>query len=199
MLIRLMYMLCWVVIGFPTLLVACYQKRDKLWDWAYYFDNDEEGFDGSGAEWYDNYLGIDIDSLPWYKHAWISYKWSALRNACYNLRYHPKISYDVTNPQNIKLEGNTIFHGLEWMPDKDVRNTKWYKMTATYEGKEKKSWFYLIPTIRGRWIYIRFGLKIYPRHYFDNYWLGRIDKEGFPTYKRRGLDVFSIRVKRDLP
>lgn len=195
MLIRLMYMLCWVVIGFPTLLVACYQKRERLWDWAYYFDNDEDGFDGSKLGWYDKYLKKDIGSLHWFNRALVSYKWSAWRNPCFNLRKHPKVSVDVQHPENIKLEGNTFFHSLDWMEDKETRNTRWYKLKASYEGKVRTSWFFLIPIFKTKWLYIRFGLKVYPRHYFDDYWINRIKEEGFPKDKRRGISALSLRVR----
>lgn len=193
---RLFFIVVWWFIGLPTLMAACYKGKQKLWSWAYYFDNEEENFDGSKVEWYDNYKGVDIDSLPWYKRAWVSYVWSAWRNMCYNLRYHPWCSVDVTEPVNMTHDGNTYFHNLEWMGDKEKRYTRHYRVVAEYEGKKLASRFWLFHLFSRYYLYVRVGLKIYPRHYFDEYWLGRINKEGWPKYKERGIFVFSIRFKK---
>ena len=194
--LRVCFIVVWVLIAPLVLLVACYQRRDKLWDWCYYFDNDEEGFDGDDVGWYSKYLGKSIDKDKWLHRTYISYKWSALRNPCYNLRYHPWLSVDVQSPVDMKYRGNTYFHTRGWHYDKDYKGTLWYWITAKYEGNTHHSMFFLIPIVfTSKSLYFRIGLKIYPRHYFDKYWLDRIKKEGWPKNKEKGVPAISIRLR----
>ena len=195
MIIRMFYIIAWVFVGFFALPIACYQGRTKLWYWAYYFDNEEDGFDGGKGKFYGEYLGLDIRSQHWLKRAWIAYKWSAWRNPCFNLRYHPLVGVDITNPSNIKFEGNTYHHEQQWSFEPNKYELKWYKVKANYDGKIKSSWFYLIPIFGDKYLYIRFGLKIYPANYFDKFWLNKIEKEGWPKFKDRGLTAFTIRIR----
>jgi len=194
-LIRIGYILALIVIAPFIIPIACYQNRQTLWGWAYYFDNDEDGFDGSKLGWYDEYLGVDISSLAWHKRAWIAYKWS-MRNPCFNLRKHPLVGVDVTSPVRMEYSGNTFFHSRDWTYTKEPNQTLWYKLSANYNGKRYTSRFYLIPV--GKYdLYLRFGLKIYPRHYFDKYWIDRIKNDGWPVDKKYGLSAITIRVRKN--
>lgn len=194
---RLVYGLTWLIIGPFVLLYCCYKKQTKLPDWAYYFDNYEEDFDGAGLGWYDNYLGVDIRSQHWLKRWWISVKWSVFRNSCFNLRKHPIAGYDVTKPDNITFKGNTYHHTKKWSFTKDPKATLHYKMVADYNGKTATSRFLLIPLFKGYHLYLRWGLKVYPRHYFDEYWLDKISKEGFPESKKKGVYAITIRIRKE--
>lgn len=193
-LLRILFILLWVVISPFVLGYSCMKGDITLPKLFYYFDNDEDGFDGDSLGWYSDYKGVDIRNSHGLKRWWYSYLWSVWRNPCFNLRYHPKISYDVTSPENIDYKGNTYHHNREWSYTKDKSATLKYKMTAEYNGRKATSHFYLIPFM-GKDIYIRFGLKIYPRHYFESYWIDKIKEEGFPKFKDRGLYAFTIRVK----
>ncbi|ANI22024.1 hypothetical protein PP586_gp07 [Pseudoalteromonas phage vB_PspS-H40/1] len=195
--LRLFFILLWIVISPIVLGYSCAIGASKLPKWAYYFDNDEDGFDGSKLGWYDNYLGYDISKQSKLKRWWISYKWCVWRNPCFNLRYHPKISFDVTNPQRIDFTGNTFHHTKLWSKTKDPKAKLYYKMTANYDGERCSSWFYLIPLFKSYHLYLRFGLKVYPRHYFDEYWLDKISKEGFPESKKKGVYAITIRIRKE--
>lgn len=195
--LRALFILLWIVISPIVLGYSCAIGASKLPKWAYYFDNDEDGFDGSKLGWYDNYLGIDISKQSKLKRWWISYKWCVWRNPCFNLRYHHKISYDVTAPTNIEYEGNTYHHTKKWSYTKGPKAVLKYKLTAEYEGRKATSRFLLIPLFKDYHLYLRWGLKVYPRHYFDSYWLDRIAKEGFPKNKERGLYALSIRLRKE--
>lgn len=194
--IRIFYIIIWIIISPVMLSIACYKKRDKLWDWAYYFDNDEDGFDGDKLGWYSNYLKTDIDKDRWVHRTWVAYKWSVWRNPCFNLRNHPSVSVDVTNPVNMKYRGNTYFHTRLWHYDKTYKGVLWYWIKAKYEGKSRNSLFFLIPIpFTNKDLYLRFGLKIYPRHYYDKYWLDKISAEGWPESKEKGLTAVSVRIR----
>lgn len=189
-----MYIAAWIFISPFVLPVACYTGRSKLWDWAYYFDNEEDGYDGSKGEFYSKYLGYDISEQHWLRRTWIAYKGSVWRNPCWNLRHHPKIGVDITNPTELTFEGNTYHHSPEWSFEPNKIETKWYKLTANYKGEKYTSRFYLIPV--GKFsLYIRFGLKVYPANYLDPWWLSKIEKEGWPKNKDKGLLAFTIRLR----
>lgn len=196
LLIRLFYSLCWGVLALLVLPIQCYRRKDTLPKWCYYFDNAEDGFDGDKLGWYSNYLGKEISKERWLQRAWISYKWSVLRNPCFNLRYHPLLSVDVTQPKDIVYRGNTYFHTRKWHYDKNETGKLWYWISAKYDGKERHSFFFLLPIpFTDKDLYLRFGLKIYPRHYFDKYWLDKISKEGWPHAKDKGVYAISIRIR----
>lgn len=202
MIVRILYMALWAIIGLPTLCVACYQNRQTLWGWAFYFDNKEDGFDGSKSEFYDRYKGVDIDSMHWLKRAWYSYLWSAWRNPCWNLRFHPLVGVNVTHPSNLEFKGNTYHHEAKYSLEPNKIETKWYKLKAKFNGKTYRSWFYLIPInksmplIGGKNLYLRFGLKVYPCLYLDDWWLDKIKKEGWPKYKTHGLRAVTVRLRK---
>lgn len=195
MILRLMYIIVWLLIGLPVCLYACYKQREDLWKWAYYFDNDEDGFDGAKGHFYGKYLGKDIKSMCWLERGWTAYKWSAVRNPCYNLRKHPKVGVDIRSPEDITFEGNTYHHQSKWSFEPNKRDKKWYKVVSIFNGEEYTSRFYMVPLFKG-YLYIRMGLKIYPSYYFDEYWLGKIEKEGWPEHKEYGLKVFSIKWRK---
>lgn len=195
MVFRLICIVIWAFIALIALPVACYQKRVKLWNWAYYFDNEEDGYDGSKGTFYSEYLGLDISKQHWLKKAWIAYKWSVWRNPCFNLRYHPWVGVDITNPEIISFKGNTYHHEQKWSLEPNKRELKWYKLKAKYDGKVRRSWFYLIPVFGDKYLYLRFGLKVYPANYLDKWWLEKIKKEGWPEYKDKGLTAFTIRLR----
>lgn len=195
--IRVLVGLSWAVIALLAIPIACHKKRDNLWGWLFYCDNSEDGFDGDKLGWYSNYLGEVISKdRPW-RRAYLAYKWSVLRNSCFNLREHPWVGTDVTNPRSVKYSGNTYFHTPEWHYEPDYKGLLWYWMSAKYNGKRRHSVFLLIPVPWTKYrVYLRAGLKVYPRHYFDKYWVERIKKEGWPEAKKYGLPAISIRVRK---
>lgn len=179
-----------------VLLPACYQSRTTLYDWAYYFDNEEDGFDGGKGAFYGEYLDVDIRSQHWLKRAWIAYKWSVWRNPCFNLRYHPKISYDIQDANQLEFEGNTYHHEQRYSFEPSTYGLKWYKLSGVYVGRKAKSWFYLVPIGFNSYLYIRFGLKLYPANYFDEYWLDKIKADGWPEHKDKGIIAATIRIRK---
>ncbi|APC44377.1 hypothetical protein [Pseudoalteromonas phage PH357] len=161
MFLRMLYILLWFIIGLPVCMYACYKGRTDLWEWAYYFDNDEDGFDGGKGGFYSKYLGEDIRSMNWFKRGWTAYKWSALRNPCFNLRKHPYIGVDIRSPESVSFEGNTYHHEQVYSFEPDVKDKKWYKVKTMFKGKSYTSRFFMIP-MGSKYLYIRFGLKLYP-------------------------------------
>ena len=153
----------------------------------YYYDNEEDGFDGDKRGWYSDYLKTDIKSNK-LKRWFYSVLW-CYRNLAFNSRYHPKCSVDVTQPKNIRFKGNTHHHEVKWSLEPEVKETKWYKFTANFEGKDYTTRFWLIP-LGNKWIYIRFGLKVYPFYYLDDRWLSRIEKDGWPKHKDKGVFTY---------
>lgn len=174
--------------------------------WAYYFDNDEDGFTGDKRNWYSNYLGFDISSrgklYQWYR----AVRWQ-IRNMSFNHRYHHKCGVDITKPEIISFKGNTWHHEPRYSHNPDVIEVKWYKMTAIYEGKTLTSEFTLTPVFKRWswrkfrfveglwWKYRRKGLKIYPANYFDPWWIAKIAVEGWPKYKTHGVMTNIARVR----
>lgn len=193
--IRLGYILYWIVVSPFVLYKACRDKRDTLPEKYYYFDNEEDGFDGNKRNWYNNYLGKNI-TKDMVRQRWlISCRWSAWRNPPFNLRYKDSTSYNIVSPENINFKGNTYHHEARYSLEPNKKEVKWYKLTATYDGKKATSWFYLIPLWKGKALYLRFGLKLYPANYFDKWWLAKIEKEGWPKYKDKGIIACTFRIR----
>lgn len=182
--------------------------KEKYPKWAYYLDNVEDGFDGNRWFFVDRYFKKDISgSNGFVRYAYSV--WWCWRNMAFNHRYHPKCSVDITNPKDLVFEGNTYHHGIQYSFEPNKIETKWYKITATYDGVRLTSEFSFTPKevwtfsfkkgfgTKFVWKYRRKGLKIYPNLYKDPWWLEKIQKEGWPRYKTRGVYA-SLRRTKDL-
>ena len=88
-LLRILYILWGKIIMLPVCYYCICNSMDKLPEFFYYFDNEEDGYNGDKRGWYSGYLDKDISTLSNIKRSWYAYRWSAWRNPCWNLRYHP--------------------------------------------------------------------------------------------------------------
>ena len=187
-LLSLLYKLWGVVILFPVVLYSKYKGYSNLPKLFYVYDNEEDGYDGNkrkqwyskygtqGAKlgWYDGYLGIDSSKMSTTMRTWYAYRWCALRNPAWNLRYHKYISINA-NKVKYDITGNTKSH--DWK-----RGYQWYDVLI---DNKYESHFRLIPLTKYKSLYVRWGWKIYPEFY---------GKE-LPKYKRRSLQTITLRVR----
>lgn len=174
---RLFYNLTGKIILFPVIFYSLYNDKTKFPNWAFYFDNAEDGFTGNKRSWYDSYLGIKSADLSLFKQTWIAYRWCAVRNPAWNLRFHPKTSIDVSKSK-LDFKGNTRTHDYK-------HGKQWYDVII--DGKYK-SHFRLYPLTSDKSLYIRWGWKIYPEFY-------KTDPPIVPKYKKRSIWTISIRIR----
>lgn len=179
LLIKFLYALFGWFILVPVVAYAVITGSDTLPKLFYTYDNEEDGYHGGKRGWYSNYLGRDIRTLSKFKQWWLAYKWCAFRNPCWNLRYHPWASIDVTNI-DLKFKGNTREHDFDFINEK-----MWYD--CSINGKYK-SHFRAIPRKNGTHWYIRWGWKIYPVMYKTNPY-------NIWPYKDRSVWAISIRIR----
>jgi hypothetical protein len=125
--------------------------------------------------WYDNYMGIEAAKLSRFKQAWYSYRWSALRNPAWNLRFHPKVSIAINDQTKMIITGNTVSH--DWKAGK-----QWYDVIT--DGKYK-SHFRLYPLTKTKSLYLRYGWKIYPEFHGGK----------TPEHKRRSIQAITFRIR----
>lgn len=180
-LLRALYILWGFIILFPVCFYSIGKKNlPKLF---YYYDNEEDGFTGNkrvmfgpnhDKGWFDDYLGIESSKLSRFKQAYYAYKWSAMRNPAWNLRFHPLICIIINNKTVFDIEGNTVKH--DWKPGK-----QWYNCVI---DKKYKSYFRLIPLTKTKSLYLRWGWKVYPE------FAGNI-----PDNKGRSIQAISIRIR----
>ena len=174
---RIFYNLIGKIILFPVVFYSLYNNKTNLPNWAFYFDNAEDGFTGNKRGWYDNYLTVTASGLGIFKQSWLAYRWCAVRNPAWNLRFHPKISIDVSS-STLELKGNTRSHDYK-------QGKQWYNVVI--DGKYK-SYFRLYPVTKTKSLYVRWGWKCYPIFYKPN-------SLGVPEYKKRSVWTISIRVR----
>jgi hypothetical protein len=183
-LIRLRY----IVWGWIILYPVCYKTigKELLPQKYFYYDNAEDGFTGNKRKtfgknrdtgWYDDYLGIKVEELSKFKQAWYAYKWCAWRNPAWNLRFHKKVSVNISDHTEFIVEGNTRKH--DWK-----EGYQWYNTIFTSRDKKYKSYFRLIPITKNKSLYLRWGWKIYPE--FEG---------NMPINKRRSIQAISIRIR----
>lgn len=60
-------------------------------------------------------------------------------------------------------------------------------MVIEVKGKRYTSEFSLTPINDKEYKYKRKGLKVYPFYYYDQWWLDKIEKEGWPPHKDRAV------------
>lgn len=170
------------LIMFPVIMYTLHKNKSTLPDWAFYFDNQEDGFTGnkrllwSGKGWYDNYLGITAKEHSLLYQTWRAYVWSTRRNSAWNIRFHPSASMDVSS-STIELKGNTRSHDY----------TEGYQRYNIVIDGKYKSFFRLIPITSKISVYLRWGWKIYPEYY--------IGGATVPEFKDRSIWTISVRLK----
>lgn len=179
----------WFILPF-VLLYAVSKNLKHLPKPFYYWDNEEDGFygdkrrhwdtDGDGVKddgWYENYLNIEYDSLSFFGKWWHCYRWCALRNPAWNLRYHPWIGKDLRDV-TYRYTGNTYEHNY----GSGKRTKKWYTLYLDNGGKAN---YRLIPITKNKSLQIRWGWKVYPY----------LDFKNLPKYKTHSVYVISFRRK----
>ena len=145
-LLRVLYILWGFIILFPVCFYSI--GRQTLPKFFYYYDNEEDGFTGNKRKifgpnhnkgWYEDYLGVEVSKLSRFKQACYAYKWSAMRNPAWNLRFHPLICIVINNKTVFDMLCNTLTH--DWRP-----GFQWYNAVI---DKKYKSYFRLegIPRI----------------------------------------------------
>jgi len=160
----------------PIIKKSIEEGASELPSEYFYYDNAEDGFDGNKRGWYDNYLDIKAKELPLEEQVKHAYTWCANRNPCWNMRYHPDASIDLTK-LTTKWKGSTWSH--KWQ-----KGFQWYRCTT---GDKYKSTFMLIPIWKDKSIYCRVGWKIYPEFTME----GR----KLPKYKERSVWTISLRLR----
>lgn len=159
----------------PLIAYCKHKGLKKLPQWAFTWDNEEDGYDGLKGRFWKWYLGTK-GKTP---NLWTAYWWCAFRNPCWNLRYHKWASISVKIADvSIEHTGNTNHHDY-------VKGYQWYD--TVINGKYK-SHFRLIPVTSDKSLYLRWGWKIYPSYYVSGL------KE-VPKYKDRSVWALSIRLR----
>lgn len=168
--------------------------RDEFPSWALYFDNDEFGFHGDKIGFMSDYRGFDISKRSKLYQIYSAYQHNVFRNPCFNVRHCSWVAVDMLKSVAKQFDGNTYHHDFKWS-FKNTYTKKWYKFKFVNQGKWFQSWFYLIPLTDKKYIYIRFGMKTYPRNFYDKYWFDRNERAGLDTNQRYSIPVFMIRVR----
>lgn len=192
---RVLYIVAGVFVV-PVVSAYCVIKEKESWPKkVYFFGSDlEDGLLGDRHGFYSNYLGKDFSELNGFGRWMIMLRWW-MRNPCFNLRLNDKISVPITTPTNIVFKGNTYHHSIRYSFEPESRGLKWYRMSADYKGKNHTSTFLLLPLLGNEYLYIRYGLKIYPNLYFDPFWINKISAEGWPKHKKYGIYSSIIRTR----
>jgi hypothetical protein len=175
-LLRLFYNIKGKLILKPIIKKAILAGEDNFPIEYFYYDNAEDGFNGNKRGWYDGYLGLTVSELTLKEQIKHAYTWCANRNPCWNMRYHPKASLDLTKLKT-EWKGSTYKHEYQ-------KGYQWYRCTT---GGKYKSTFLLIPVTSKKSIYFRFGWKVYPEFTMEN--------KKLPIYKERSVWTVSFRIK----
>lgn len=180
-LFRILVIVTGVFITPVALLTA---KDGKFRRCFYWFDNDEDGYNGDKHKFYSNHLGR--------KPNWLDcYVWTALRNPAYNLRYVNFFSRDVTDNKVKSFRGNTYAKGYFHSFDK-LRKAVWFYFN--YDGL--RCFFYQRPVTKKRSFRLFVGWKLYPDLYLSNYWMNRIKEKGWPKHKERAVFVLEFKFTK---
>jgi len=166
----------WFIMPF-VVTYAVLRNRDTLPEYFFTFDNMEDGYTGNKRGWYDKYNGHVAKKLSKLKQIWYAYRWCALRNPAWNLRFHKRASRDVSY-MRLHFKGTTRSH--DW-----VEGYQWYNCIF---NRTCQSHFRLIPITKNTSLYLRWGWKIYPEFY-------RVDPPNLPLYKKRSIKTVSIRIR----
>ena len=168
--------------------------RQEFPKWAFYFGNDEYGYHGDKTGFMSDYRGFDISSRSKLYQIWSAYQHNVFRNPCFNVRHCKWVAVDMETIGAKDFTGNTYHHSFKYAFENKY-DKKWYRFRFVSNGKWFQSWFYLIPITGKKYIYIRFGMKTYPRNFYDNYWVERNERLGLDTNSRYSIPVFMIRVR----
>ena len=193
----ILYVLAIITNALLSLFLVPYSvlnNRDKFPKWAFYFDNDEYGYTGDLTGFMSNYRGFDIKSKSKPYQVWSAYQHSVFRNPCFNIRHCRWVAIDMLtlDVDSIYFKGNTYHHGFKWSHSGDY-GQKYYKFSFSAGGKRFQSYFRLIPLFGNRYLYLRWGMKTYPRYWLDNNWVGRLEPSN--TNSRYSLPVLIVRLR----
>ena len=170
--------------------------RDTFPKWAKYYDNYEFGFDGNSKTGFMSELkGFDITKKSMIYQIWSAYQHCAFRNMAFNARLHPWAALDTNKVGAKSIEGNTYHHSGKYSLNPSVKETKWYKLSFVVDGKWYHSYFYLIPIGKTKAIYIRFGMKMYPRRFYDAYWIKKLEGKELDINTRYSIPTFLVRIR----
>ena len=120
------------IIVLPLCIWAILRDESNFPKWAYYYDNEEDGFDGDKRGWYSGYKKYNIREKSKMYRIWSAYGWSAWRNPAWNLRFHPFISVDVTKLQRYSFTGNTYHHNITYSFNPEKKDKKSYKFKSVF-------------------------------------------------------------------
>lgn len=170
--ITLPFRLIVILLGIPLLIIptiyATIKDLNELpWGLNKIYGNAEDGWNGNGEQrrywhgqgWWPMYLGVQWYQLSLFKRWWLGYKWCALRNPAWNLRLLPffSISVEPQHIMNFKISGNTNTQvksgNIEYNYDVSFE---------TNTGKKCKSHFRYKRLKGAKFLYLRWGWKIYP-------------------------------------
>ena len=190
-LVRYIYIFFGYFILIPVVGYAEYHRMTELPKRFFVFDNEEDGYHGNKAKkkyrnhkgFWEHYHDFDYNELSFLKRWWYSYRWCALRNPAWNLRYHSWLSIDNTKG-DLHHVGNTVYHDFRQNP---TAKKVWYDCVTTIDGKKYKSKFRLIRLWGAKALYLRWGWKIYPEY--------RKQNKAVPKYKKRSVNTVTVRLR----
>lgn len=184
-----------ILIGIPLLIIptiyASLRDLNELpWGLNKVYGNAEDGWNGNGEQrrlwggqgWWPAYLGVNWYELSKLKRWWLSYKWCAIRNPAWNLRLIPwfSLSVEKENIVNFKYSGNTRTQ------TKSGNVETYYDISfETISGRKCKSHFRYKRLSDGKFLYLRWGWKIYPEHMMAR---GKMPKN-------KDKSVYAIQIK----
>lgn len=171
----------WIILPF-VITYSVIKGSTTLPDFFFTFDNMEDGYDGNKRGWYDKYNNHIVKELSKLKQVWYAYRWCAMRNPAWNLRFHKNASIAVSHI-HLQHVGTTRSH--DW-----AEGFQWYDCTFQVDFETYKAHFRLIPITKNKSLYVRWGWKIYPEFYATMARQSRI-----PQYKKRSIKTLSIRLR----
>lgn len=129
--------------------------------WAWIWDNDTEGAMSWMKRWPDLiWFGKKPESL------WAMYQWLAIRNPSNNLKYVRGLAVQMQEVKEILLIAGTA---------KQVSPKYNLKGFQFFTAKSKYFRYFNLHYV-GKWIWIRFGHKIEPRHWLNDIEKGKPEK-----------------------
>ena len=206
-LIRVLLALIMIPLLIPVTIYARYKNLDRLpFGFEKISGNKEDNWDGNGGAlvgrkhwnlngtvslnngvngWYQDYLrqrGIIWQQLGFWGQWWHSYKWCALRNPVWNVRYLPYLSASCNKADVLEFQNSGNCEEVIKNSNINLSYSFWWK---NKNGKKYKSNYRHIK-IKGKYfLHLRWGWKAYPK-------LFKINKT--PLFKQRTVPIFNFEI-----
>jgi hypothetical protein len=204
--IRVALMLIMAPLLIPVTLYARLKNLERLpWGFEYISGNREDNWDGKGGAkvkrklwlfdgtvdiengthgWWQQYLygkGVVWDSLGFLRRWWYSYKWCAIRNPAWNVRYIPWLSTSCNKPDVRMFQNAGNCEAVDKTSDVNLR----YDFTFT-NADGNFTGHYRHTKIFGKYyLSRRWGWKVYPS-------LFKLSKT--PLFKQRSVSVINFEI-----